>query len=245
MKEKIAIVTGAARGIGAAEARLFAQEGAKVVATDIRFELLQETVNQINNNGGEAIALKLDVSSEADWIEVIQKTIDTYGQLDVLMNNAGMGYYKTIEDTTVEEWSHTMNVNALGTFLGMKHALPHMKQTGGSIVNTSSVTGISGIGFAAYNASKGAVRSLTKNVAIEYAKYNIRINSIHPGVIETDFAAPVLADEASRQAFAAMTPLPSMGQPSDVAHVALFLASDESRFVTGAEYLVDGGLVAQ
>lgn len=242
---KVALVTGAARGIGAAEAELFAKEGAQVVITDILVELAEELAKQINNNGGNATAFKHDVSLEKDWQDVIEKTIETYGKLDILVNNAGTCEYKTLEEATLEDWNKTMNVNAASVFLGMKYVIPEMKKVGGgSIVNTSSVTGLSGIGFPVYNASKGAIRAITKNVAVEYAKDKIRVNTLHPGVVQTVLAEPLLAVEEARKELEAVTPLPYLGEPKDIAYCALYLASDESKYVTGAEYLIDGGLMA-
>lgn len=242
---KIIIVTGAARGLGATQAELCAKEGAKVVATDIQTELLEEVVKGINDRGDEAIALTQDISSEEDWKKTIQKTVDTFGKLDVLVNNAGTVAFHSAADATLEDWNNVINVNATGTFLGIKHAIPEMqKNGGGSIVNISSVSGIIGYGYTAYNASKGAIRALTKNVARDYAKDKIRVNSIHPGIIITPLSKPLLEQEEYRNELHSMTLLPYLGETWDVAQGVVYLASDESKFVTGSELVIDGGMLA-
>lgn len=242
---KVAIITGAGSGQGAVEAKLFAKEGAKVVLTGRRMEPLEKVAEEIKSAGGDAIAVKHDVASEADWQDVIQKTIEAYGSLHILVNNAGIALIKTAEETTLEDWHKVMDTNATGTFLGIKHAIPEMRKAGGgSIVNISSIAGILGLGAAAYNASKGAVRTLTKNVAADYAKENIRVNSVHPGVIITPMTQEFLDDPDSKANFEAMTPLPRLGIPEDVAYGVLYLASDESSFITGTELIIDGGVVA-
>lgn len=243
---KVVIVTGAARGLGQTQAEVCAKEGAKVVATDILMDELKETVDGILAQGFEAIAVEQDVSSEESWKQTIQKTIDTYGQLNVLVNNAGIVAFNQVEDLDLEDWNKVMSVNATGSFLGMKHVIPEMKRSGGgSIVNISSVSGIIGYGYAAYNASKGAIRAVTKSAAVHYAKDKIRVNSIHPGVIITPLSKPLLQDEKYREEFYSMTLLPYLGETEDVAYGVVFLASDESKYMTGSELVIDGGLLAQ
>lgn len=242
---KVAIITGGGSGQGAVEAELFAKEGAKVVVTGRRIEQLQSVVEAIKNAGGDAIAIKHDVTSEADWQNVIQKTVETYGLLNVLVNNAGIVIMKNIEETNLDDWNKVMSTNVTGAFLGIKYAIPEMRKAGGgSIINISSISGILGIGAAAYNASKGAVRILAKNIAADYAKENIRANSVHPGVINTPMTKDLLDDPDTRENFEAMTPLPRLGKSEDIAYGVLYLASDESSFMTGAELVIDGGMVA-
>ena len=242
---KVAIITGGGSGQGAVEAELFAKEGAKVVVTGRRIEQLQSVVEAIKNAGGDAIAIKHDVTSEADWQNVIQKTVKAYGLLNVLVNNAGIVIMKNIEETNLDDWNKVMSTNVTGAFLGIKYAIPEMRKAGGgSIINISSISGILGIGAAAYNASKGAVRILAKNIAADYAKENIRANSVHPGVINTPMTKDLLDDPDTRENFEAMTPLPRLGKSEDIAYGVLYLASDESSFMTGAELVIDGGMVA-
>ncbi len=242
---KVAIITGAASGQGALEVKMFAGEGAKVVATDVQEDLLKDVVDEVKKEGGDALAIKLDVTSEAEWKDVVNKTIETYGKLDILVNNAGIFIGGNAEETTLDKWDKVMHVNATGTFLGIKYAIPEMRKAGGgSIVNISSISGILGFGAAAYNASKGAIRTLTKNVAADYAKDNIRVNSIHPGVVVTPMTDPLLNVQETRKSLEDMTPLPRLGEPKDIAYGALYLASDETSFMTGSELIIDGGVVA-
>jgi NAD(P)-dependent dehydrogenase (short-subunit alcohol dehydrogenase family) len=245
---KVAIITGAASGMGACEAELFAQEGAMVVATDIQIEALEDHVKRIRDNGGQIISLRHDVTSEESWNAVIEKTIESYGQIDILVNNAGIpSKHKGILKVTLDEWNSTMSVNSTGVYLGMKSVILEMlKSGGGSIVNISSIAGIIGSSSStAYTATKGAVRSLTKNVAIDYAKNNIRVNSVHPGFIVT----PMIEEQlkiVERKAFIEnSTPLPYLGEPIDIAYGVLYLASDEAKYVTGTELVIDGGYIAR
>jgi len=242
---KVAIITGAASGQGALEVKMFAGEGAKVVATDVQEDLLKDVVDEVKKEGGDVLAIKLDVTSEAEWKDVVNKTVETYGKLDILVNNAGIFIGGNAEETTLDKWDKVMHVNATGTFLGIKYAIPEMRKAGGgSIVNISSISGILGFGAAAYNASKGAIRTLTKNVAADYAKDNIRVNSIHPGVVVTPMTDPLLNVQETRKSLEDMTPLPRLGEPKDIAYGALYLASDETSFMTGSELIIDGGVVA-
>ena len=247
LQNKVAFISGGARGMGAAEAKLFAGEGARVVIGDVLEEEGRKTEAEINETGGECLFVRLDVTSEEDWQQAIAATVVRFGKLDVLVNNAGIFRTEGIEATSEELWDRIMAINGKGVFLGTKHAIPEMRKAGGgSIVNISSVAGLVGNSFAAaYAASKGAVRIFTKSAAIQHAKEGIRANSIHPGTIETPMTAEMLADEAYRQERMENTPLGRLGQPEDVAYGALYLASDESSFVTGSELVVDGGRTAE
>ena len=247
LENKVALISGGARGMGAAEARLFASEGAKVVIGDVLEEEGRQTEAQINEAGGECLFMRLDVTSESAWQDVVAATVARFGKLDILVNNAGIFRTERVEDTTEQSWDQVMDVNAKGVFLGTKHAIQEMRKVGGgSIVNISSVAGLVGSPYsAAYNASKGAVRLLTKSTAIQYAKDGIRANSVHPGVIETEMTRDVVNDEAFRQFRLVTNPIPRLGQPEDVAYGVLFLASDESSFMTGSELVIDGGWTAQ
>lgn len=257
---KVAIVTGSATGLGKAQAKLLAKEGAKVVVTDINDSGGKQTAEEIVKGGGEAIFIKHDVTHEKDWEAVIKETLATYGKLDVLVNNAGIVLPKAIEETSLEEWRRVMAVNLDGIFLGTKQAIPAMKDSGrGSIVNLSSIGGLIGMRAetSSYIASKGGVRLFTKATAIECSKavqgYNIRVNSVHPGFILTEMLERVMREDAERnnttyaeakQKRELLTPLGQLGDPDDVAYAVLYLASDESKFVTGAEFVVDGGFTA-
>lgn len=241
---KVAIITGAALGMGASEAKLFAKEGAKVVATDIKDDVLQEVVNEIKANGGEAIGLKHNVVSEEEWKHVIQTAVDTYGKVDILVNNAGIASPKTMAQMEMTEWNKVMDINLNGCVLGMKYVIPEMQKAGGgSLINISSIGGIVGMaGSSPYTAAKGALRSLSKSAAVEYGKDKIRVNSVHPGIIETPMTSDSFKD--ALPFYKTYTQLPYFGQPEDVAYGVLFLASDESRFMTGAELVIDGGWTA-
>lgn len=245
LSNKVAIITGAASGQGAVEARLFAQEGARVVATDMQEEWLQKVVDEINREYGDvAIAIKHNVAEENDWIHVVQAAIQKFGKVDILINNAGItGKSLELQDITIEEWNKVMNVNALGNLWGIKHVVPEMQKLGqGSIVNISSLAGINGLGgIGAYGASKGATRTLTKGAARDLGPSHIRVNSIHPGFIETAMITQFTSNEEVKNHLLSQIPLGYLGNPIDVAHAALFLASDESRFITGEELIIDGG----
>ncbi|GAK39217.1 SDR family NAD(P)-dependent oxidoreductase [Paenibacillus shunpengii] len=246
---KVAIITGAASGMGLAGAQLFAREGAKVVATDVVQDVLQEKVNEIIASGGDAVALKLDVSNPESWNVVVEETIAKYGKIDILVNNAGIHIAKGILDAEVTDWNKVMDINTSGVWLGMKAVIPHMQKNGkGSIVNTSSIAGIIGgiadAQGAAYSASKGAVRSLTKHAAQWFGKDNIRVNSVHPGAIFTGMVekAGIKSQVEMGENYKNLAPLPPhAGEAMDIAHAYLFLASDEAKFITGVELPVDGG----
>ncbi len=244
---KVALITGGARGQGRAEARLFAAEGACVVVADVLEGEGEAVANEISQAGGRALFIRLDVASEDDWKRAIAQTVEQFGRLDVLVNNASIYRTTPVERTTVEEWDEVMAVNARGVFLGNKHAIPAMREAGGgSIVNISSTTGLVGSGRGSvYGASKAAIRLLTKYTAIQHAREGIRANSIHPGPVDTQMIAVNIETPEGRAASIARVPLGRIGTVQDVAYGALFLASDESSFMTGAELVIDGGLTAQ
>jgi len=244
---KVAFITGAGSGMGKADAYLLAKEGAIVVLTDIQEDKVKEVAADIVANGGEAIAYKHNVASEEDWNTIVADVVKQYGKIDVLINNAGISLDKTLLDSTIEEWDRVMNINVTSIYYGQKAVIPVMKDNGGgSIVNISSIAGLTGgSGAGAYTASKGAVRMLTKATAVDFAKFNIRANSIHPGFIETPMSAKFFSDEKYKAWFLSMTPIPRLGQAEDIAKAVLFLASDESSYITGVELPVDGGYTAK
>ena len=241
---KVGLITGAARGQGETEARLFAQEGAKIVLTDILVDQGQRVAASIQTGGGEATFVQLDVSNPNEWTEVVRHAVQTYGRLDILVNNAGIALRAGLVDTTVADWDRLMDINLKGVFLGMQHAIPAMLESGGgSVINISSTSGIVGFpGGTAYHSAKGGVRLLTKATAAEYAKQGIRVNSIHPGIIETPMTDNMA--EARTALLLDRTPMGRKGRPIEIAYGALFLASDESSFMTGAELVIDGGMTA-
>lgn len=244
---RVALVTGAASGIGRATALRLAAEGAAVVCTDVQPGPGKDLAEQVNADGGRALFVEHDVTDEAQWDRACRAAVEAYGGLDVLVNNAGKGDLKTIEDTSVGEWDETLAVDLTGVFLGMKVAAPWLKASRhASVVNISSIFGTSG-GFGtspAYHAAKGAVRTLTKNAALHWADLGIRVNSIHPGFIDT----PML-DQARGTEFwdvmTQLTPLGHLGRPEDVAAGVAYLASDDAAFVTGLELYIDGGYTAR
>jgi 3(or 17)beta-hydroxysteroid dehydrogenase len=245
---KVALVSGGARGIGAATVRLFAQEGARVVLGDLLDPEGRIVEGEIAARGGEAAFVHLDVTSEHDWERAVTTAASRFGRLDILVNNAGIGGAGRFEDTTLEDWNRVMDVNATGVFLGTKAAIPAMRRAGaGSIVNISSQLGLVGMDDSSpqYQASKGAVRLLTKLTALQYAKERIRANSVHPGPIVTPMTAGRRADPATRARMVSRIPLGRYGEADEVAYGVLYLASDESGFVTGSELVIDGGWTAQ
>jgi cyclopentanol dehydrogenase len=234
--------------MGAVEAKLFAREGAKVVIGDVLEDEGKQTEAEINEAGGQCLFVMLDVTSEENWNQTVAATVARFGKVDILVNNAGIFTLGNVEDTTVEMWDRVMAINGKGVFLGTKAVIPEMRKVGGgSIINLSSVAGLIGSArAAAYGATKGAVRIFTKSTAVQYAKEGIRANSVHPGIIDTPMTVPtILVDDASREAQMERTPLGRLGQSEDVANGVLFLASDESSFMTGSELVIDGGLTAQ
>ena len=248
LEGKVALISGGARGQGAAEAKLFAAEGAKVVFGDILDDAGKQVEAQIHEAGGEALYVHLDVTSAEDWASAVGTAVSRYGKLDILVNNAGISIRKKVEDTTEDDWDRVMAINAKGVFLGTKQAIPAMRSSGGgSIVNISSTAGLVGSPYsgASYAASKGAVRLFTKSTAIQYAKEDIRCNSVHPGLLETPMTEDILADTAHREERTQRIPLGRIGTAADVAYGVLYLASDEASFITGSELVIDGGTTAQ
>jgi NAD(P)-dependent dehydrogenase (short-subunit alcohol dehydrogenase family) len=247
LEGRVALITGAASGIGKATAQRLADEGAAVLVTDIQVEAGEGTVREIQNAGGTAAFVKHDVTSESEWQAACATAVEDLGGLDILVNNAGMGDIKSIEDTTLAEWERTVAIDQTGVFLGMKIAAPHLKNSEhASVINISSIFGTSG-GFGvspAYHAAKGAVRTLTKNVALHWATEGIRVNSIHPGFIAT----PILEqarDTPMWEGMTALTPMGTLGRPEDIAAGVAYLASDDAAFVTGLELYIDGGYMAR
>ena len=244
LQNKVALITGAARGMGAAEARIFAREGAKILLGDIQVEDGQSVAQEINEADGQAIFIEMDVSKQSDWLRAVDAAISNFGKLNVLVNNAGIIERDSLEETTEETWDRIMSVNAKGVFLGTQAVIPHMRAAGGgSIINISSISGMISVGYPAYNASKGAIRVFTKSAAVEYARDNIRVNSIHPGTIWTSMSTYKRAFTPEDRA--KTIPMRRVGQPEEVAYGALFLASDESSYMTGSEMVIDGGVTAE
>jgi NAD(P)-dependent dehydrogenase (short-subunit alcohol dehydrogenase family) len=244
----VALISGGARGMGAAEARLFAREGARVVIGDVLEAEARAVEADVRAKGGEAVFARLDVTSEADWQQAVAMALRHFGTLNVLINNAGIGGASRLEDTTVEAWDRVMDVNAKGVFLGSKAVIPAMRQAGGgSIVNISSQLGLVGMADSSpqYQASKGAVRLLTKLTALQYAKDGIRANSVHPGPIVTPMTEKRRGEPAIYESMVSRIPLGRYGEADEVAYGVLYLASDESAFVTGSELVIDGGWTAQ
>lgn len=245
LEGKVVIVTGAGGGQGAAEAALFVQEGAKVIATDVAFENVQNVVNKINEeNPGSAIALKHDVSSEEQWQSVAEEAIKSFGKIDVLVNNAGILATKPYTETDINYWNLGMNINAWSQFVGMKTIAPYIKEAGGgSIVNIGSMASINNAGgFNVYTASKGAVEAITRSAAVQFGPDNIRVNSIHPGAIATKMLTDTVTTDEAMQGVTGMIPLGRVGQPIDVANLVLFLASDDSNYISGTANIIDGAM---
>ncbi len=254
LENRVALVTGGAHGVqgelmgfGGASAWLFAEEGARVVLTDIDVESGERTVAQMRDAGHDVMFRRLDVTDEGEWQEVVDATVSEYGGLNVLVNNAGTGGRPTVEETTEEIWQGQMDVHAKGVFLGTKHSIPHMRAAGGgSIINISSIYGIVGsIGSTAYHAGKGASRIFTKSAAIQLAKDGIRVNSVHPGFMMTPMTRPGVEEEGRLNFMLDRIPMGRMGDAMEIARGILFLASDESSYITGSELVIDGGMTAQ
>ena len=254
VKNKVAIVTGGASGLGKSSAILLAREGAKIVVTDIDEEDGKKVVQQIKANGGEAIFIKQDVSKEDEWKNVIETTLKTFGKLHILANSAGIGLGGTVEEVTLEDWKNLIDVNLNGTFLGTQYGIKGMKETGegGSIINFSSIEGLIGDpNLPAYNASKGGVAIFTKSAALHCARqgYGIRINSIHPAYIWTPMVENFLKAqgnvEEGKKQLESLHPVGHLGEPDDIGYGVVYLASDESKFMTGSELVIDGGYTAQ
>jgi NAD(P)-dependent dehydrogenase (short-subunit alcohol dehydrogenase family) len=260
---KVALVTGAGRGIGASSARLLAQAGAKVMVTDIAGDLAQGVAEDIRKTGGTAIARHLDVTDEDQWQAAIEEAVQTYGGIDIVVNNAGVEHMSMVEETSLADWQQVMSVNSDGVFLGVKQAIRAMKPggisgRGGSIVNMTSICAMVALqGTASYSAAKAAATNLTKISAVECGQqgFGIRVNSIHPGVILTELVKTGMEESARKGIFKSaaeaqalyesMHPIGRLGEPEDIANAVLYLASDASSFVTGAELVVDGGYIAQ
>lgn len=244
---KVALVSGGARGIGAATAKLLAGEGAAVVLADVLEAEGKATETEIAESSGRATFMRLDVADEQNWQQVIDATVAAYGKLDVVVNNAGISGRATVAETEAETWDRVMAVNGKGVFLGTKLAIPELRRAGGgSIINISSIYGIVGSETsAAYHASKGAVRIFTKSAAIQYAADGIRVNSVHPGFVDSPMTASSHARPEVHNLRIERTPLGRMGTPEDIAAGILYLASDESSFVTGSELVIDGGMTAR
>jgi NAD(P)-dependent dehydrogenase (short-subunit alcohol dehydrogenase family) len=245
LKDKVAMVTGAAHGMGEAEARLFAKEGARVVVADILREQAEAVAADIRAGGGDATSATIDVTSEQDWLALIGRTIASYGRLDILVNNAGISGSSVGNPDGLEGWNRIIAVNQTSVFLGTKLAAEQMAKTGGgSIVNISSIMGFVGgaSGHPAYHASKGAVRIYSKAAAVRYGPMGVRVNTVHPGYMPPMLNATNAGERADK---IAATPLRRLGEPIEVAYGVLFLASDEASFVTGTELVIDGGFIAQ
>jgi NAD(P)-dependent dehydrogenase (short-subunit alcohol dehydrogenase family) len=248
LQDKVALITGGASGMGASMARIFAREGAKVVIADMLETEGKRLADEIVAANGAALFQRLDVTSEAEWQAAIDATLAAFGRLDILVNDAGISGSAEEDLLDSGAWQRIMAVNATGTFLGMKYAIPVMKKAGGgAIVNISSISGVTGqLGLhVAYNASKGAVRTLTKAAAVQHGRDNIRVNSVHPGLMPPMRTSGRTADPALRKKWIeTAVPLGRAGRAEEVANAVLFLASDEASYITGAELYVDGGFLA-
>jgi NAD(P)-dependent dehydrogenase (short-subunit alcohol dehydrogenase family) len=244
---KVALISGGASGMGQSEAMIFAREGARVVVGDLLEFEGQQVVEKIAAGGGQARFAKLDVTAETDWQKIVAATVESFGTLDILVNNAGISGTFDPDTMSTAAWDALMSVNAKGVFLGMKHAIPVMQRAGrGAIVNISSISGFVGqpMVHMAYNASKGAVRIMTKAAAVQYAQDNIRINSVHPGFMPPMRTSKASADPGWRARMLSAVPMKREGRVEEVAHAVLFLASDEASYITGTELVVDGGFLA-
>lgn len=241
LQNKIAIVTGGSSGIGRKTVELFIQEGATVIACDINEEALTQLKKEV-----PVTTKKLDISSEENWQQVLKEINEEFGRIDILINNAGVSSDKGLAQTTPKDWEFQYKINSLGPFLGIKHVTPYMKENnGGAIVNTVSYTALIGSGTNAYTASKGATRAISKAAAVDLAPFNIRVNSVYPGVIQTPMSEAVSEMKEALNYLISHTPLGRLGKPEEVANTLLFLASDEASYITGAEVVIDGGYSAK
>ena len=244
---KVALITGGASGMGQSEATIFGREGARVVVADVLETEGRQVADKIKAAGGQATFVKLDVSNEAEWEKVVKATLEGFGKLDVLVNNAGISGTFDPDMLSTAAWDRLMDINAKGVFLGMKTVIPVMQRAGvGAIVNISSISGFVGQTgvHMAYNASKGAVRIMTKTAAVQYAKDGIRVNSVHPGMMPPMRSSKTSADPVWRDKMIKAVPMKRAGRVEEVAHAVLFLASDEASYITGTELVVDGGYLA-
>ncbi len=250
LKGKVALITGAASdiGIGYATARKFGCEGAKVCITDIDGKRMEARVASLCDDGIDAVGFTQDVTNEGEWKTVVATIVDRHGRIDVLVNNAGAAFFSPTLEFSIQDWNKQIDINLSSVFLGCRTVIDQLlhQGDGGAIINISSVAGQVGIVHgAAYSSSKGGVRLLTKSLALEFARQNIRVNSVHPGAIATEIAQRAMeAEPEHTQAFEAAIPMGRQGEPSDVAAMAAFLASEEAKYITGAEFCVDGGLTA-
>ena len=254
LRGKVALLTGAAAalddelmGFGGAVAHRFVSEGATIILADIRDQLGEKSAESLRTKGHQVIYINLDVTSEIAWKQALGKVLNEFGRLDILFNNAGVALPAKVEDMTEEVWDRELNIHAKGVFLGTKTAIPAMRKGGGgSIINTSSIMGIVGSPRApAYSAAKGAIRLFTKSTALQYAKENIRVNSVHPGYVVTPLTDKIFADPDVNRELIKQTPMGRLGTVEDIANGVLFLASDESSWVTGSELVIDGGMTAR
>ncbi len=246
LKEKVALITGASTGIGAGISELFAKEGCSIILADKNIDEAKHLCDEISKFNPDCLALNLDVTLEQNWIEVIQKSIIRFGKINILVNNAGIYSRKSVEQTELNEFEEILKVNLNGTFLGTKHVIPEMRRNKkGSIINMSSTAGLVGnIGSGAYGASKGGIKIFTKYAALQHAHENIRVNSVHPGPIDTKMISENLSTPSNTNKVISKIPLKRIGTVNDVAMGVLFLASDESSYITGAELVIDGGLTS-
>ncbi|GIP16153.1 2,5-dichloro-2,5-cyclohexadiene-1,4-diol dehydrogenase [Paenibacillus montaniterrae] len=241
MNGKVVIVTGAGSGIGKATAKRLAMEGAKVVLTDLQTDKLEAAINEIAALQGDVIAVTHNVAEEEGWVSVLEKAESVFGTVNVLVNSAGIRG----KTDTADEWERVLKINLTGSYLGMKHVVPGMKRYGGgSIINIASLASIGGGGFNSYTASKGGLRAISRAAAVDFAKDNIRVNSIYPGLIITPMTEGILNHEQTKKYFEDRTPLPRFGTADDIAYGVLYLASDEASYVTGSELVIDGGTTA-
>ena len=244
---KVALVSGGASGMGQSEALIFAREGAKVVVADVMETEGRQVADKIKAAGGQGLFVKLDVGQEAEWDKAVNATVGAFGKLDVLVNNAGISGTFDQDMLSTAAWDTLMEINAKGVFLGMKTAIPAMQRAGGgAIVNISSISGFVGQQgvHMAYNASKGAVRIMTKTAAVQFAQHGIRVNSVHPGMLPPMRSSKGSADPTWREKMIRAVPMKREGRVEEVAHAVLFLASDEASYITGTELVVDGGYLA-